>query len=484
MIKWILTLWVIGVANIAFGQGSNSDLVSVDLDLNNTEQIKTLAFKNGKNSNLNWNNVPVEKFLSFKRWKEDTDEKVIYPEWESIIKERNNKEIIGHFFQCNGTCRVDRGESFFNPKFRSNLYEGDEVQTIGDSYAWIFLIDGTIVRLSPDSSITLNEINIGLKENFINARINSGNIFWQSRIENKYIENNLKETDLLFTPLNLYEAQPERDLINYKENKLFRFLDDTETTINQYKRLNNLIENNNSWVKNKKTFVFLVASNITVMGYSPMIEFVSLLGGKSYLKSKLSDDLGIEGNIESTLSYQLRGYENKELIKLEAGKWFEVDEKGRSVKEAENISQFVVGEFLTRRIPSLLVARELIMNDYSKVLFQDKFDRVSMAKNYGYRIWGEIEAQENKKDDLHLRLEFLKEYFRRIETTNLLVAERFRGRMQSRGENLKIMEYSSYFYLRALNFYNSYVEYSDDNEYNDPLNSTQKNMWKIMHGLK
>ena len=75
---------------------------------------------------------------------------------EPIAHDRNSHEIVGRFFQCVGRCRVDRGLNFFNPSFSTAIYEGDEVQTIGESFAWIFLLDGTMVRLSPESSINFN----------------------------------------------------------------------------------------------------------------------------------------------------------------------------------------------------------------------------------------------------------------------------------------------------------------------------------------
>jgi hypothetical protein len=213
------------------------------------------------------------------------------------------------------------------------------------------------------------------------------------------------------------------------------------------------------------------------MGYNPQVEFISLMGNQSYVKAKLADDLGIDGELENDLQYQLRGYDSKEFTKLNPGVWMEIDSKGKSIKEAAEVSRFAVGEFLTKRLPGIMIARELLMRDYSK-------DKRKLAIEDGYRLWGSMTPEENKKDDLYLRLEFLKEYFRRIETTNLLVTERFGEKLKSRGESIKVMEYGPYFYQLALERYLSYVEYSDDNEIGERLNSTQKKLWKIMHGIK
>ena len=159
-----------------------------------------VQYKNQKQSVTKWENLSINSFLSFKEWKEDSDNKSLVPEWETISLERNHRELVGRIYQCVGSCRVDRGESFFNGSYQTGLYEGDEIQTIGDSYAWIFLFDGTMVRLSPSSSITFNELNIGVKENFLNARINVGNVLWLSRSEKTFLENNIRETDVVFFP--------------------------------------------------------------------------------------------------------------------------------------------------------------------------------------------------------------------------------------------------------------------------------------------
>jgi hypothetical protein len=143
---------------------------SVDLSLGVAQEVSP-GFKDPHQSSTKWGEVNFKTFLSFTDWKNISDERDQVPEWETIVRERNNREVVGHFFQCVGLCRIDRGQSFFNPNFRTAIYEGDEIQTIGESYAWIFLMDGTIVRLSPESSINFNELNIGVKENFLNVRV-------------------------------------------------------------------------------------------------------------------------------------------------------------------------------------------------------------------------------------------------------------------------------------------------------------------------
>lgn len=440
-------------------------------------QESAIQFKGQKSGSTRWGEVDINSFLSLKDWKDISSERDQVPEWETVVKERSNREMVGRFFSCVGNCRIDRGSSFFNPSYRTAIYEGDEVQTIADSYAWIFLFDGTMVRLSPDSSINFNELNIGAKENFLNARVNVGNILWLSRNENLFEESNVRETDVLFFPLPLYEAEPTPDRLPYLEDNLLELVEEKKTTLNQFINLNRLIEENNKLTRKKATYAFIVMPNVTIMGHNPSLEIVSLLGGKTYFKKRSSELLGLKKDSEdSEVVIQMRGFENTALTPVESDKWLEIDESGRSlVTTMENTHWLSMGEFITKRIPSLMVARELLIQKYSEFAFRENYDPKALAQNEGYRLWG---------DDLKLRLEFLKEYFRRVETTNLLVANHFSARLKERGESLKTMEYGNYFFIKALNKYYSYEGYTDEVETGDVLNSTTKALWKRMHGIK
>ena len=449
-----------------------------------------LKFKNQKQSSVDWGHVNLDQFLSFSKWKDLSDERDLVPDWETISNERNHHEMIGKFFQCVGNCRIDRGESFFNPIFKSSLYEGDEVQTIGESYAWLFLFDGTMLRLSPGTSINLNEFNLGIKENFLSIRLNYGNVLWLSRSELPFEESNLRETDVLFNPIAVHEALPFPEKKEYNEDSLISLVEENQSNVSQYKRLNDFLLENNKITKGKSTYAFIVMPNATLMGYNPSLELVSLLSGKSFFKLRSNKALGLK--VDSTMPasedvfVQLRGYENKELTPIEPDKWLEVDESGRSaISATEHLNLLTMGEFITKRIPSLLIGREIMLTEFSNFCFRDHYDKLSLAKIEGYRLWGNLKSETGKtKEDLELRLDFLKEYFRRIETTNLTTSAHFNQKIKERGEKINGMEYSSIFFIKALDRYYSYEDYSDDQESGEVLNSTTKTLWKAMHGIR
>lgn len=450
-----------------------------------------IEFKDQKQSVTDWGNLSINSFLSFKEWKEESDIKDQVPEWEKIIRERNHRELVGRIYQCVGSCRVDRGASFFNGSYRTGLYEGDEIQTVGDSYAWIFLLDGTMVRLSPRSSITLNEINIGVKENFLNARLNVGNILWLSRSEYPFLESNIRETDVLFFPYAEYESLPITEKKLYLEDDLLQLITETKSQINHYKSLNKTILANNKITRSKPTYAFLVTPNATIMGVSPSVEVVTLIGGKTFFKKRSSATLELDVKDEMTndLFLQLRGFDNKSLTTIQDDMWITVDERGRNYAQSEDVNLLNIGEFITKRIPSIMHAREIFLKRYSEFAFREKYDPVILARQDGYRMWGKLGAAEGeKKEDLELRLEFLKEYFRRVETSNLVSSLRFRERFEKRGEKNVTTEYGRYFFITALNKYYRFVEdqnkNSNDKETGEVLNSTTKLLWKKMHGIR
>ena len=450
-----------------------------------------LHFLGQKRSLTNWGSIDLDTFLSYKDWKFLRDEKDKNPEWEKILRERSLTEMVGHIYQCIGRCKVDRGEGYFFGTHRTNLYEGDDIETIGDSFAWIFLFDGTMIRLAPHSSITLNEFNVGIKENFINARVNFGNVVWLSRSEDFYQEENIRETDVVFFPFAEYLSIPAQDQKKYEEKDLFLLFAENLTNLNHAKDLNLWVDRNNSLTKKKKTYSFIVTPNVTIMGYSPNVEIVSILGGETHFKAKSNKTLLFQKPEEmqnSELVFNLRGFENKKLEDLPEDKWLTATSDGSSFMENENTAQLEIGEFITKRPIRILIGREIFLKKYSNFVFKEENDPLKFAKEYGYRLWGKMDSNGETRDDLELRLIFLKEYTRRIETTNLVSNERWNKRMESRGKKIEKMEYGEYFYSTAMAKYYQNGELrkniATEEDLENDLNSTKKIIWKRMNGIR
>lgn len=455
------------------------------------EVVKKIEFKDQKASLTPWGKIDIDHFLSFKEWKFERDLKDQNPEWERVLRERKLEESMGKIYQCIGKCRVERGQSYFNGQHRSTIYEGDEIETLEDSYAWIFFLDGTMMRMAPKTSVRLNEINIGQKNDFLSVRINYGSVLWLSRDENLYEEHNLRDTDAIFFPYAEYEAIPIEDKPILSDDNLFLAMEESNTNLNYRKKLNYLIDKNNLITKKKKTYAFIVLPNVTIMGIQPSFDIVHLLKGKSYFNLRSQKVLEKKGeNLEVTTdaNAQLRGMDNKSLSSISEDLWYEVDADGNTLGESSEAGMFNINEFITKRPTRILVGREIFLDRYSKFVFSENKDPLKFAKDYGYRLWTELDDKGTEsKFDMSLRLEYLKEYFRRVETTNLKSGKVFEERQIERGNKVDKMEYGDYFYSKAMDAY--YMSGKKNNEVNskelfEDLNSMKKTLWKNMHGIR
>ncbi|GAB4012106.1 MAG: hypothetical protein Fur0010_07630 [Bdellovibrio sp.] len=441
----------------------------------------TERFKGEKASIINWSKVRPEEWYDLGLWKKENEVKKLIPDWERNIRETSRTEMVGRVLECSGRCRIYRGLGYSSVQHLSAVFEGDEISTDNDGYLWLYLFDGTIVRLSPQSSMSLQEVNVAKDVIFYFARLNLGNMLWLTRKPAVYKPSPLKETDVLYFPLKLYEANylEEVRLIPDEDN-LFGMIEEKSISLVQYSRLNKLMEERKDQ-KLKTVATYLVLPNGTIWGKDLALEATVLTGKSSYFKLRSSTQLGQE-NIEYNrdVSFYFRGFENKGEERPEIGKWYEVGPKGREIQQYPLEQQFAVGEFVTSNIPSIYLAREFMMDRYGDFMHSVN-DPVVLGNDYGFRLWTGFE----EGGELSKRVSFLKEFTRRIETTNLLSAEKLSKRMLERGEDIENLEYGPRFYERAINRYHIYKESMRlINSDREPLNSELNPFWKRINVYK
>jgi hypothetical protein len=457
-------------------------LILLVLGVLEIQAASEIYFKDQRRSLTRWESLKPDDWLNFEYWKKGSKLKDEVPKWETILQEKRLRELMGRVVQCYGDCRLFRGRGFNSTGYRSSIREGDELLTVGDSYAWIYLLDGTLVRVSPDTSVTFKEFNVGKSEFFIHIRVNSGNVVYMNRSRSTLKEVADRETDQIFLPLDFYEANPITRTVEVDEDDLFSLIDDTETKKMNVRRLNDLIKENNEKISEKKTFNFLVMPNGTLTGYDLNVEMIVLLGNRSYIKQRDSKWQGLEDQADEAGLFYFRGFENNQTFGMDVGNWQEIDVSGRSIRPAQKPETFSFSEILSKRPWSIMVARELMLKQYSYP-FYNVTDPNELALDHGYRMWGELGPE--KKDDLQLRLNYLHEYTRRIETSNLLAANQFVKKVEKRGDDVKRFEYSNRFYKTAFNYYIRREENTSlDNSDRETLNSTTKPLWKRINGIR
>lgn len=443
--KWILLF-------LLFSSQSWAQIVQEGLQVKDMHD--PFVYKGQERSLVQWRDHDPKVWLDYKAWEVERAYRDQNPNWRIELRDILLSELVGKVVSCIGTCKIYRGKVFVNASYRSKIYEGDEIQTTEDSYAWVFLMDGTLVRIAPKSSISFKEINVSNDETFYHIRMNSGYFSWIARLPFALKEFNLAETDPLFLPLALKEANSiyyeHLDRQNQTESKLLEAVTgEDKRHYRQFEKLNSLVLANNKLIAQKPSVLFLVLPNGTIYGQNLQLEVFYELGKKSYIK--LKDPLDqykideVADEVKQRAEFLFRGYANLDHKDLSVGHWYEVDEKGKNIKEFEEGDKvFHLSELLTKRIPSFMIARELWLTKNSIPLLKPAIEKNALALGMGYRLWSLSQNEADKEmPELLKRIDFLKEYTRRVETTHLNVVEKLVAKYKQEEkpkDNLSVIE--------------------------------------------
>src|SRR5690606_14493594 len=159
---------------------------------------------------------------------------------------------------------------------------------------------------------------------------------------------------------------------------------------------------------------------------------------ESFIKNRSSQSLGLKEERETSAVISMRGYDNNVLNPIETGQWVRIGPRGRELSNYSEAQKLMALEYLVARITSINVASEMLMSEYSEFLYRNDLERVSLAKNYGYRLWsGDLDDGEIKR-----RHDYMLEYVRRSETTLLIETDKFNRKMRERGEVISATKWS------------------------------------------
>jgi hypothetical protein len=444
-----------------------------------------------KKSLIFWDKVIVSDWTNLGKWKRDRVIKDQTPDWQQQLRLKYHYESMGRVLDSVGEVRHYRGTGYSKTNSTSEILEGDDIKTEKGGHCWIYLLDGSLVRLAPETSVTFREFNITPTEVFIFMRVNAGNVVYLSRNQKQFKESHLFETDTMFFPLDVTSANGPLLPKDYDEDNLEASLLDHESSKMQFKTLNTVIKKNNKLlVAPKKAKIFIGLPNGDILGEDISMEFIVLLGGKSFIKQRSVAHLGLsavdseEGESEtSPINFYFRGYENRETRELLEDIWYEVSSNGREITESEKSQKrFALGEWVTKRIPSIYIAREKFFSKYSRFIYEKVLKKDELGSVLGHRLWGSL---DDPKSDMTRRLLFLKEYNRRQETTNLLAARKLNQKYIKRGEKYKSVTYSDIYYKQSIeNFYKRLQ--GAPRRHLDPevINSTSRKFWEYIHEYK
>jgi hypothetical protein len=430
--------------------------------------------KGQDHSLIPWSSLDPEQWLSVEQWLIENEIKTKHPDWQIRLRDDRHLELIGKVMSCKGKCPIYRGTMPASGQYLSRLLEGDEIRTEVDSVAWIFLMDGTLVRLGPESSLSLQEINIGKSEIFILARLNHGHVFWHGRDDEKFPIELAPETDALNLPLQILKAN-----IQHFERKIFQaqndqqqlseIMDLDENAIKaQIQQINELRENRPK-LSSMSSKAMLVAPNITVVSNQVSLDLVHITGGKSYFKRRQFSE-------KAELFIQMRGYAQTETFSVNDDEWYEVAPAGRSfMKVAKVPATLQLMELLTNRIKTIELGREIWISQFTLPILSVLESSKLLAFEYGYTLW------DDKKSKL--RFEFLTEYTRRIETTNIRSISNLLSKIEKSGGEVK-HDLTVGFYQHALNHYLKGLKtrYTSEQMQVREMNDLQYYVWTLKNG--
>lgn len=365
--------------------------------------------KGQRYSIIPWSTLVTEEWLSLDNWLLQREVKDATPDWKIRLRHAEHREIVGKVLQCRGQCRVLRGTNKSTAQYLSRIHEGDEFVTDKDSVAWLYMMDGTLMRISPETSVSLQEINLSQKDFFYLIRLNQGHISWHTRQKKEFAKDLSPETDSLSLPLMVKESNLQffERLIYNRQNshqRLLEFIDlDENAIVEQYKSLNSLQLENNKMMT-ISTNLMLVTPTGTISAFNTSFDAVYTLGANAFFKIK-------ENNIEKKILLNLRGYLSESQNEILDESWYKIESNGRSFSKLEDVpGTLQVLELLTKRIKTIELAREIWVKQFTLPMLPLLSNPEKMAVEYGYTIWG---------DKLQDRINFLFEYTRRVETTNL-----------------------------------------------------------------
>ena len=392
-----------------------------------------------------WKKIDNAKWTSFGDWKKQRAAKDKLPSWRTLTRNAKSREIIARVIKCVGRCQYYRGLNVSTAQTLTTLREGDEFITAKDSQAWIVLMDGTIFRVSAKTSLTLNEVNLSLKQVSFLIRLNSGHVQFQSRLRGQFKTLNRPESDLVFSPLLVRQANREFYAINEykklsKKEKFSYAVAANAGHAAQYLKLNDFLKSKDDVFSKRDSKVLLYTANLSLFTQNTHGSLFYSPRGKSVFKitNELENFTSGDNRVQRA-RIQKRGYEVSGLDNIIFNQWYEVDAKGENIDTLSLAPRyFEASRSFLNRIPMIQLAREVFLEKYSLGLFSTKGTK-SLARDYGYRLW-----DNSKRPELFLREAYLKEYIRRTETTNLKSFEKL-------SEILTPFEFDRSYFQRAMN---------------------------------
>jgi hypothetical protein len=405
-------------------------------------KVEMEKLKAPDSSLISWGRLNFKEFLSFEQWSEEKKLREQDEKWKFYLKRIGIKEKVGSVLSCRGECKLFRGSIPVKAQYMTEILEGDDVTTFEHSYAWLLLLDGTLVRLFPHTNLSLLEINWSKDKIFFHSRLNQGLINWKKRDENEKYETPLiNQTNAVELPLPIKEVNEE-----YFERIFYQQLSEEKKLLSSrgkdipaltllVDRLNEIQKNNQQKMQFRKQETLMVTPLGSLISKDASFTLFYEPFWPIVFKNHSSH--------ENALALQLRGYEKKSTEIISSNQWFQTDLLGKEISIVEDTLKYDWIEFTLKRIPSVFLAREIILESWDH-FYQALKDEKKLVNHFQTLTW--------KEDDLMKRQSFLYDYTRRVETAYLMSREKLK-KLESVDEKEFLLGFNERYYERALESY-------------------------------
>ncbi|MAW07351.1 MAG: hypothetical protein CME61_03600 [Halobacteriovoraceae bacterium] len=147
-------------------------------------------------------NLSVDGQLSLEKWLERNTQLEESGYFSTRrLDNKSVKNLVGKIIRKVGDVRIERDSALTKGSNGSFLYKGDTIETMETGATWIVLINGALVRVSPNSSISISEYIFNEKKMTFFLRLNFGELLGKLKSKNDYTIADKKFSDLAFEPV-------------------------------------------------------------------------------------------------------------------------------------------------------------------------------------------------------------------------------------------------------------------------------------------
>ena len=351
----------------------------------------------------------IARMLSWSWW-EAENRKAEMPKANLEVSFLENEKMAAAI-QCLGRCRNFFGRSSYPIVPYTFIREKDVVKTGKQSFLWLYLANGALMRMAPESSVSFYEINLGKENILYHFRVNKGGVQILTKQKLNEEKNPLNLTDSLFLKQIQYRKRPIVDL-----NKSLELL--------------------NHHFTQRPTEYFAVMPTGMVYGKNLNLNVMAIESKVLVKVNDSYDDL-----------FRFRSWINNEDMELEVGKWYQSNSKEAeliNIQESPEehrklLKNLYYRDFLIRRIPHIQAWQVDRFEEVTKNLYNLSGPLNKWDSKLKYYIWDDTSAT---KAFYSFRYRMLKKWLDKSEQFANFEKNRYRDKVKSLGGN--IMDNVSY----------------------------------------